>query len=62
MSDSLIEGRPFRSFNVNDDFNREALNIALYTSLSSVCIIHELEQLIEWRGKPERRTQSECIC
>jgi putative transposase len=54
MSDSLIVGRPFRSFNVIDDFNREVLSITLDTSLSSERIIRELSQLIEWRGKPER--------
>ena len=54
MSDSLFVGRPFRSFNVIDDFNREALNITLDTSLPSVRVIRELEQLIEWRGKPEQ--------
>ena len=37
-----------------DDFNREALNITLDTSLPSVRIIRELEQLIEWRRKPEQ--------
>lgn len=54
MSDSLFVGRPFRSFNVIDDYNREALNITLDTSLPSVRVIRELEQLIEWRGKPEQ--------
>ena len=54
MSDSLFVGRPFRSFNVIDDFNREALNITLDTSLPSVRVIRELEQLIEWRRKPEQ--------
>ena len=54
MSDSLFVGRPFRSFHVIDDFNREALNITLDRSLPSVRVIRELEQLIEWRGKPEQ--------
>ena len=54
MSDSLFVGQPFRSFNVIDDYNREALNITLDTSLPSVRVIRELEQLIEWRGKPEQ--------
>ena len=33
MSDSLVVGWPFRSFNVIDDFNREALNITIDTRL-----------------------------
>jgi putative transposase len=47
-------GRPFRAFNVIDDYNREALNITLAKSITSKKVIEELEQLIEWRGKPER--------
>lgn len=54
MHDGLISGKPFRSFNVIDDFNREALNITLDTSLTSSRVIRELEKLIEWRGKPEK--------
>lgn len=54
VHDGLISGRPFRSFNVIDDFNREALNITLDTSLTSQRVIRELERLIDWRGKPEK--------
>ena len=54
MHDSLQFGRTFRSFNVIDDFNREALNITIDTSLNSRRVIRELDQLIDWRGKPER--------
>jgi len=54
MHDGLINGSPFRSFNVIDDFNREALNITLDTCLTSQRVIRELEKVIEWRGKPER--------
>lgn len=54
MHDGLINGKPFRSFNVIDDFNREALNITLDSSLNSARVIRELEKLIEWRGKPEK--------
>ena len=52
MHDSIFEGRTFRSFNVIDDFNREALHIAIDTSLSARRVIKELEQLTEWRGTP----------
>lgn len=54
MHDGLINGKSFRAFNVIDDFNREALNITLDTSLTSQRVIRELEKLIEWRGKPEK--------
>lgn len=54
MHDGLINGKTFRSFNVIDDFNREALNITLDTSLTSSRVIRELEKIIEWRGKPEK--------
>jgi putative transposase len=52
MHDGLIGGKPFRSFNVIDDFNREVLNITIDTSLTSLRVIRELNTLIEWRGKP----------
>jgi putative transposase len=54
MHDGLINGVEFRSFNVIDDFNREALNITIDKSLTSPRIIRELNRLIEWRGKPEK--------
>ncbi len=54
MSDALVSGRKYRTFNVIDDFNREALNITIDTSLPAQRVIRELEQLIAWRGKPER--------
>jgi len=53
MRDSLFQGKPFRAFNVIDDFNREALNITIAKSITSERVIMELEQLIVWRGKPQ---------
>ncbi len=53
MNDSLINGRPFRTFNVIDDHNREALMITIDTSLSAGRITRELDRLMEWRGAPE---------
>ena len=53
MHDGLIDGKPFRSFNVLDDYNREILNITLDKGLSSKRIIRELDKLLEWRGRPE---------
>jgi len=54
MRDSLMHGSPFRTFNVIDDFNREALNITIAKSITSKRVIAELENLIAWRGKPEK--------
>jgi putative transposase len=36
-----------------DDFNLEVLTIALDSSMPASRVIGELDQLIEWRGKPE---------
>lgn len=54
MRDSLLQNQPFRVFNVIDDFNREGLKISISKSITSQRVIMELEQLIQWRGKPER--------
>lgn len=52
MSDSLDNGRKFRTFNVIDDYNREGLCVDVDFSLPSARVIRSLEQVIEWRGKP----------
>lgn len=52
MEDRLESGRKVRTFNVIDDFNREALHITLDSSISSHRVIRELEKTIAWRGKP----------
>ena len=43
MADALWSGRRFRTFNVNDDFNRESLRA-----------IRALDELVELRGAPQR--------
>jgi putative transposase len=53
MTDTLIDGHKFRTFNVIDDFNREGLGIEVDISLPSERVIRALEQIIEWRGKPK---------
>lgn len=53
MHDQLTDGRSFRLFNVIDDFNREGLGIEVDFSLPALRVIRSLEQIIEWRGKPE---------
>lgn len=54
MSDCLVSGRKYRTFNVIDDFNREALTITIDTSLPAERVVRALEELVAWRGKPER--------
>jgi putative transposase len=53
MHDRLMNGRPFRTLNILDDFNREIANIVVDTSISSERVARELAQLFEWRGKPK---------
>ncbi len=52
MSDSLVDGRSLRTFNVIDDYNREGLNIDVDLSLPAQRVIRSLKQVMEWRGKP----------
>ncbi len=52
MSDTLLDGRKLRTFNVIDDYNREGLAIDVDLSLPSARVVRSLEQIIEWRGKP----------
>ena len=52
MSDTLLDGRKRRAFNVIDDYNREGLAIDVDLSLPSARVVRSLEQIIEWRGKP----------
>lgn len=54
MSDGLLCGAPFRSFNIIDDYNREALHITIDKSINSGRVIRELQTLTDWRGQPER--------
>ena len=53
MSDTLKDGRAIRTFNVIDDYNREGLCIDVDLSLPTARVIRSLEQIIEWRGKPD---------
>ncbi|WP_423242463.1 IS3 family transposase [Zhouia spongiae] len=53
MQDTLISGKSFRTFNVIDDHNREALMIGIDTSLSARRIVRDLDRLISWRGTPK---------
>jgi putative transposase len=53
MADALYGGRWFRTFNVIDEGNRQALGIEVATSIPSARVIRVLEQLIEMHGKPQ---------
>jgi putative transposase len=52
MQDALYTGRAFRTLNVMDESNREALAIEIDTSLPSGRVIRVMEQLGELRGLP----------
>lgn len=54
MSDALWSGRKFRTFNVADDFNREALAIEVDLNLPGERIIRVLDRIAAWRGYPEK--------
>lgn len=53
MHDQLIDGRHYRLFNVIDDFKREGLAMEAGFSLPTLRVIRTLEQLLEWRDKPQ---------
>ena len=53
MSDSLWDGRKFRTLNIIDDFNRKILAIDIDTSIPALRVIRVLENLKERLGTPE---------
>lgn len=53
MSDALACGRRVRTFNVVDDFNREALHIEVDTSINSNRLVRVFEQLKRDHGLPQ---------
>ncbi len=52
MSDTLVDGRRFRLFNVIDDSNRESLAIEVGTSPPSLRVVSVLERLTAQRNAP----------
>lgn len=53
MSDALTNGQRFRTFNVIDDFNREALGILAGKCLPASCVTHYLDFIAQFRGYPQ---------
>ena len=51
--DDLLSGKSFRTLNIIDEFNREALGIEVDTSLPAQRVTRVLNQIIEWRGAPQ---------
>ena len=54
MSDTLRDGRRFRTFNVLDDFHREALAIEVDLNLPAPRVIRVLDNIATRRGYPEK--------
>jgi len=52
MRDTLYDGRPFRTLNVIDEGNREALRIECGSSIPAARLVRTMNQLIEVYGKP----------
>lgn len=52
MHDVLMNGRKFRTLNIIDDYNREALAIEPYFSIGSNRVIGTLKRIVVERGKP----------
>lgn len=54
MSDALWCGRKFRTFNVVDDYNREALAIEVDLNLPAQRVIRVLDRIVTRRGLPAK--------
>ncbi len=54
MTDSLTDGRRFRTFNVIDDHRREILAIEVDLNIGSQRVIRVLDRIAEMRGLPQR--------
>ena len=54
MCDSLFCGRRFRTFNVLDDFSREALAVEIDIGLPAERVVRVLERIVACRGYPSK--------
>lgn len=53
MLDALACGRPFRTFNITDDFNREIIHIEVDTSITSLRLVRIFERIRQERPLPQ---------
>ena len=53
MSDTLVNRRAYRTFNVIDDCARDVLAIEIDFSLTGERVVRVLQQLCEWHGRPD---------
>ena len=53
MSDSLADGRRFRTLNIVDDFSRECVAIEVDTSVPGARVVRVLERLADTRELPK---------
>lgn len=53
MHDVLYDGRRFRTLNVIDEANREALAIQVAQSLPASMLIRTMDRLVDWYGAPK---------
>jgi putative transposase len=53
MSDTLVNRRAYRTFNVIDDCSRDVLAIGIDFSLTGERVVRVLQHLCEWHGKPD---------
>jgi len=53
MHDAMYDGRTFRTLNVIDEGNREALRVECGKSIPSARVVRVMEQLVEVYGKPD---------
>jgi len=54
MSDALWSGQRFRTFNLVDDYNREALTIEGDRSVPAGRVVRALDRAAAWRGYPKK--------
>ena len=52
MHDALESGRKVKVLNIIDDYNREALNIDVGSSITGNRVVEVLKTIVDWRGKP----------
>lgn len=51
-TDTLADGRTFRTLNVVDDFSRECLALEVDTSLPGLRVVRVLDRIVAVRGRP----------